>query len=142
MARLNAMIVTDPPWPGMAPVRDLQFEWQRALANASVLLEPTVVEAYARRVGRETVKMATQAIDDARSLAAMGLADHVEATAVCVRCPLKMGAAVNLDPVYTVGGDVVRALANSRSSIEVRTPPEAWTHAPHPHLFEPRGEEP
>ena len=141
MARLNAMIVTDPPWPRL-PVRDFQHEWELALAEASLLLDRKLVEAYARRVGRETVKMATSAVNDARALAAMGLADHVEATAICVGCKLRMAAAVNLQPIYTVGGDVVRSLALARSSIELRTPPEAWTHAPPPHLFEPRGEEP
>jgi len=146
---IKGVVVTDPPYGTSrksmwASANSWADRWARAIADAALLLDSSreLVEAYARRVGIETPRSATDAAEDAKAIAAMGLGDHIEATAICVGCKLRMAAAVNLQPIYSVGSDVVRSLALARSSIELRTPPEAWTHAPPQQLFEPRGEEP
>lgn len=122
--------------------------WERALVDASMVMDRNVAEAYALRVGRETVGMAIDALKTARNLAIYGLVDYVEATAKCLKCPLKMALhksrAVGITWVdsdrpgcfHTVGHDVVDALAASSWQTEIRTPPEVWRSAPPMQLFE------
>ncbi len=146
-------IVTDPPWPGfgvfgkkprksnwvqgqMITINSSESRWDRALGRAMALLDREVAADYARRVGVETPRSAIEALEDSYRLAAIGLEDHVKASVVCTSCRLTMAAAFNLEPIYTVGGDVVRALAWSENSNELRTPPGAWTSAPPKQLFE------
>jgi hypothetical protein len=131
-------ILMDPPYP-QSLVAAWSSEWEDLLARARLVLDEDVASGYAKRVGTETVKMATAALKDASSLAAIGFADHVEASVRCPKCPLKMQLLVNMDPVYTVGGDVVRALDRSTWQTEMRTPPEEWRSAPPLQLFEAAG---
>jgi len=94
---------------------------------------------YARRIGRETIVTVRDGADQARALMAAGMVGHVEATAACTSLPLARvwpGSGPKL--CYTVGQRAVEALAASRSSVELRTPPSSWKNPPPMQLFAPR----
>lgn len=126
-----------------------KVQWERALVEASMVMDRDIAEAYARRVGIETAGTAIDALADARRLAVAGLGKHVEATIRCPWCPLRLVAHKSraLGPTwlprvdhvgtfYSVGSDVADALAATSWQVELRTPPNEWRAAPPMQLFE------
>lgn len=114
------------------------MQTQMRLADAPLHGDRGSAEAYARRIGVETVDAFDDGLDQALALLRHGLASHVEATATCIRCPLVRAGVPQAGLMHTVKRDVVSAFELVRAhGLEFRTPPSTWTSAPPLQLFEP-----
>jgi hypothetical protein len=115
----------------------LATAWERLLVTARYFDLGEAAEQYARRAGQETVRSPLECLEDAAMLIRAGQGELVEVSAVCASATLKPTYVSTALPQVFFLVDLAfgAAVSATKTSLELRTPPELWRVAPPAALF-------